>query len=98
MLWTIRRHKLCGSRVHAGHRAYQEVTRLGGTPPKTGETTFVAPIGPAAVGRSRSAAREQLMAKTPALSRRDFLRAGAVTIAGVSLLTACAPAAPAQPT
>jgi peptide/nickel transport system substrate-binding protein len=35
------------------------------------------------------------MATQPGLTRRDFLRASALTLAGVSLLSACAPAAPA---
>ena len=36
------------------------------------------------------------MATKPGLTRRDFLRASALSLAGLSLLSACAPAAPAS--
>ena len=35
------------------------------------------------------------MATKPGLTRRDFLRASALSLAGLSLLSACAPTAPA---
>jgi peptide/nickel transport system substrate-binding protein len=44
-----------------------------------------------------AAAREQLMATKPGLTRRDLLRTGAVCLAGIGLISACAPQAPAQP-
>src|SRR5687767_275452 len=36
------------------------------------------------------------MATRPGVTRRDFIRASALTLAGVSLLSACAPTAPAS--
>ena len=48
-------------------------------------------------GLDRLETGEWRMASQSGLSRRDFLRVVALSMAGMSLLSACAPAAPAQP-